>query len=182
MIGKLLRRVRVGQDKLAWNMPALQSDNDLALRSDDFAHEADLPVGSLSAELGGHDVSPALQWNPPPAGTAQLLLVIQDADVPLPFPLSHVFALIDPSVTTLPSSGLNTGSSPAGVRLLAIGTTSGYGGPEPLKGHGRHRYAVQLFALPTVIPDREPRRLKTALGAIDHVLARGRIDGFAERT
>ncbi|MEV0296189.1 hypothetical protein [Nocardia sp. NPDC050710] len=127
-------------------------------------------------------MSPALAWNPAPVGTAELLLVIQDADVPLPFPSSHGAALLDPTVTMPPIAGLNPGTVSAGVHMLRVGTTSGYNGPRPLPGHGPHRYAIQLFALAEAIPSGERRRLGSAVGAVGHVLARGRIDGFAKRT
>jgi phosphatidylethanolamine-binding protein (PEBP) family uncharacterized protein len=60
----------------------------------------------------------------------------------------------------------------------------GYLGPEPIKGHGPHRYVFQLFALATAmsggtLEKDSPRSvLATATGP---VLARGRLTGIYER-
>jgi phosphatidylethanolamine-binding protein (PEBP) family uncharacterized protein len=64
----------------------------------------------------------------------------------------------------------------------------GYLGPEPIKGHGPHRYVLQLFALPTAITSAaDGATLDTAKpGAViaavsGPVLARGRLDGLYTR-
>ena len=60
----------------------------------------------------------------------------------------------------------------------------GYLGPEPIKGHGPHRYVFQLFALPTAITAAEggapldAAKPRAVLAAVDGpALARGRLDG-----
>jgi phosphatidylethanolamine-binding protein (PEBP) family uncharacterized protein len=64
----------------------------------------------------------------------------------------------------------------------------GYLGPEPIKGHGPHRYVFQLFALPAAITSAEgDATLDTAKpGAVlatvsGPALARGRLDGLYTR-
>jgi phosphatidylethanolamine-binding protein (PEBP) family uncharacterized protein len=64
----------------------------------------------------------------------------------------------------------------------------GYQGPEPIKGHGVHRYVFQLFALATPIAvaaggtaldTAKPKAVIAA--ARGPVLARGRLDGRYSR-
>ena len=86
-----------------------------------------------------------------PAGTAQLLLVVQDIDSPTRAPFVHCVALLEPNLVMLPTGALNAESPVQGVRVLRSGMGRGYLGPEPIKGHGPHRYVFQLFALPTAI-------------------------------
>lgn len=74
------------------------------------------------------------------------------------------------------------------MRVLRSGVGRDYLGPEPIKGHGLHRYVFQLFALPTAITSAEgdtaldtakPRAvLSTVSGP---ALACGRLDGLYTR-
>jgi Raf kinase inhibitor-like YbhB/YbcL family protein len=187
IMGKLLKNRRAGQDGLAWNSPNLSGADTLALSSPDFGSDETIPTVHAGKRLGGEDLSPALSWSTVPAGTAQLLLVIEDPDAPTPKPYNHGIALLDPSVTSLAQGALDAGNPAAGVRLLGSGSSRGYLGPAPIKGHGPHRYVFQLFALgkpltvgtsETVPDSAKPRDV---LAAASDVLARGRLDGFFER-
>jgi Raf kinase inhibitor-like YbhB/YbcL family protein len=187
VMGKLLKNKRVGDKGLAWNAPNLTGADTLKLSSPDFAHEATIPTPHAGKRLGGQDLSPALTWDAAPAGTVQLLLVIEDPDAPTALPYNHGIAILDPSSTGLPQGGLDAETSAAGVRLLSSGSRRGYLGPAPIKGHGPHRYVFQLFALgkpltvgksDTVPDSAKPRAVLAAAG---DVLARGRLDGFYER-
>ena len=187
VLGKLLKNRRAGQAGLAWNAPNLAGENTLALSSPDFGNQEMIPTVHAGKRLGGRDLSPALAWDAVPAGTAQLLLVIEDPDAPTAVPNDHGIALLDPSVTSLAQGGLDIESPAAGVRLLSAGSRRGYRGPAPRKGHGPHRYVFQLFALAeplvvgagSAVPDSAaPRDVLAAAGG---VLARGRLDGFYER-
>ena len=187
VMGKLLKNKRAGDEGLAWNAPNLAGANTLRLSSPDFAHEATIPTPHAGKRLGGRNLSPALAWSAAPAGTVQLLLVIEDPDAPTAHPYNHGIALLAPSLTGLPQGGLEAGTPADGVRLLSSGSRRGYLGPAPIKGHGPHRYAFQLFALgrrltigkSDTVPD--SARPRAVLAAAGDVLARGRLDGFYER-
>lgn len=181
-IGALLANLRAGDSRIAWNRPAMSAPDGLALASADFDHESTIPRVHAAKRIGGDNQSPSLTWAGVPQGTGQLLLICEDVDVPLPFPLAHVAALLPPTLTSLPTSGLNAQSTCDGVQLLKVLLGKGYEGPAPIKGHGPHRYVFQLFALADPIPARARTNLRSVLKTPLRVLARGRLDGFVERT
>jgi phosphatidylethanolamine-binding protein (PEBP) family uncharacterized protein len=128
----------------------------------------------------GDNVSPALQWTGVPVESEQLVLFMDDIDVPLPKPLFHAIAVLEP---TLP--GLGDGefvSATTGLRIIptALGGT-GYSGPRPVPGHGPHRYRFHLFALDWRIPDDATSTAHVLGATANHVLARGTLAGTYER-
>ncbi|MFI1916153.1 YbhB/YbcL family Raf kinase inhibitor-like protein [Nocardia sp. NPDC020380] len=186
LLGKVLRNRRAGETQMAWNLPDLAAADDIEVTSADFTHETTLALIHAGKRAGGRDESPALAWSTPPAGTAQLLLVVEDPDAPTAQPFVHCVALLDPAVTELPRGALRAEAAPAGVRLLRSGWGREYMGPSPVKGHGPHRYAFQLFALTTPITEvggKSPEEAKPRdVLAAARAHARGRIDGFYERS
>jgi len=188
ILGTLLKNKRAGEAQLAWNRPALAGPEELDLHSSDFEREGAIPKAHAGKRAGGENRSPALDWSGVPAGTAQLLLVIQDVDSPTRTPFVHCVALLDPGLVALPARALDKGTSVQGVRVLRSGMGRGYLGPEPIKGHGPHRYVFQLFALPAVITAAEGGAALEAakpgavLAAVSGpALARGRLDGLYTR-
>jgi len=91
----------------------------------------------------GADVSPALQWSAPPAGTQSLALIMDDPDAPVGN-WDHWILFNLPTET----KGLVEG-----VKALPTGTQDGknswghtrYGGPCP--PDREHRYFFKLYAL-----------------------------------
>jgi Raf kinase inhibitor-like YbhB/YbcL family protein len=189
ILGTLLKNKRAGEANLAWNLPALAGPETLELRSTDFRHNGTVPVTRAGRRAGGQNISPAMAWTGTPQDAAQLLLVIEDVDAPTRNPFVHCVALVEPELGALPAGALNRDSTAQGVRVLRSGMGRGYLGPEPIKGHGVHRYVFQLFALRTAITSAEGgaaldgARPRAVLAAVSGpALARGRLDGLYSRS
>jgi phosphatidylethanolamine-binding protein (PEBP) family uncharacterized protein len=79
-------------------------------------HGTPIP-GRHRGRLFGANISPALAWTTPPAETAELVLIVQDPDVPLGKPATHALTLgINPSLTGIPENGLTDPSPISGLR------------------------------------------------------------------
>ena len=89
----------------------------------------------------GEDVSPPLRWSNVPEGTRSLALIVDDPDAPGGV-FTHWIAWGLDSV----AEGLGEGERAPGEGQNDFGT-SGYRGPCPPPGHGRHRYVFRLYAL-----------------------------------
>lgn len=192
LLGTLLKNRRSRDAESVWNFPNLQGPELVTVRSRHFEEGAAIPREHTGKRVGGKNLSPHLTWSPPPPETTELLLVVEDLDVPTSTPAVHCLALIDPSQldspNELPPGALSAKDPAAGVRILRSTISRGYHGPEPLKGHGPHRYTFQVFAVSSEIPDTvdgtkldraRPRALLSSLTA--PVIARGRLTGSHER-
>jgi Raf kinase inhibitor-like YbhB/YbcL family protein len=181
-IGLALRRRRAGQHALAWARPALQAPENFSLTSPAFDHGAPIP-GKYRGKLLRASLSPALDWSQPPPGTAELLLIVQDPDVPFGKAATHALAAgIDPSPGGIPENGLASPSQVAGVRhgKGAMGKR-GWAGPLPPRSHGPHVYAFQLFAIDQATALAAGFTLDQGIAAITgHVIGRARLDGTYE--
>jgi Raf kinase inhibitor-like YbhB/YbcL family protein len=125
----------------------------------------------------GDDVSPPLSWSGAPDATRSLALVVDDPDAPVGT-FDHWLAWgIDPG-----EGGLGEGQAGAVEGRNGFGTT-GYRGPCPPPGHGRHRYFFRLHALDTEVdlrPGAGREELERALEG--HVLAVTELMGGYERS
>jgi Raf kinase inhibitor-like YbhB/YbcL family protein len=181
-IGVLLRGRRAGQHTLAWARPDLQAPENFTLTSPAFSHGTPIPE-KHRGRLRGPNISPALTWTQPPDGTAELVLIVQDPDVPIGKPATHALAVgISPSLSGIPENGLTSPSPIPGIRhgKGAMGKR-GWAGPLPPRSHGPHTYVFQLYALDqaTELPDGST--LDQVLAAISgHVIGRARLDGTYE--
>jgi Raf kinase inhibitor-like YbhB/YbcL family protein len=181
-IGRALRNRRAGHDTLVWARPGLQAPESFTLTSPAFEHGSPIPERHKGRVFGAN-VSPALAWTTPPEGTAELLLIVQDPDVPFGKPATHALtAGIDPALAGIPDGGLAQPSPVAGLQHGKGGLgRRGWAGPMPIPSHGPHSYVFQLFAL-----DDRPELgasfgLDDALTAMDgHVIGRARLDGTYE--
>lgn len=91
----------------------------------------------------GEDVSPPLRWTDAPNGTRSLALIVDDPDAPGGVFTHWLAWSLDPA-----AAGLDEGEAAPREGRNDFGRT-GYRGPCPPRGHGRHRYAFRLYALDT---------------------------------
>jgi len=178
LIGVLLKKVRAGDRHLVMRDPRFRSvPCSIHLTSPDFGAWAMMPKRFTQE---GENLSPPLRWENLPDGVAELALVVQDPDAPLPDPVIHLIAYgLDPA-RDIAVGALNAGAAQA----LGKGSFGriGYAGPRPIRSHGRHRYVFQLFALDKPLGLIGTPDLKTLAAAMDgHVLARGELTGWYER-
>lgn len=113
------------------------------LHSDAFEPNARIPQ-KYTGE--GPDVSPALRWTDPPAGTKSFALICEDPDAPRPTPWVHWL------VWNIPADRRSLEENARGLPMGGndFGTQR-YGGPMPPKGHGVHHYYFRLYALDTML-------------------------------
>lgn len=104
-----------------------------------FDDGADIP---LRFSRDGDDVSPALTWSNVPERTCGFALVMHDPDAPTG-DFTHWVLFNIPA----DRRGLTEGEKGVGVEGRNDYGGYGYGGPQPPRGHGPHRYFFTLYAL-----------------------------------
>ena len=182
-VGHALSGQRAGLDKIAFRRIDLRAGMAaIDVKSLAFADHAPIPAQYTADGTG---ISPPLQWLGVPPATASMVLIVEDADAPTPQPLVHAIVV---------DLGSGDGALAEGALESPDHEGTGYRTgrnsylqtswlpPDPLPGHGVHRYAFQLFALEAV-PDfsDSPGRdeLLDALRA--HAIASGCLIGTYER-
>ena len=115
-IGRALRNRHAGHHTLVWARPDMKAPESFTLTSPSFDHRTPIPERHRG-KLFGANISPALAWTTPPADTAELVLIVQDPDVPLKKPATHALTIgIDPSLTGIPENGLTDPSPIPGIK------------------------------------------------------------------
>jgi len=182
-IGHALREQRAGLDKTAFNAVDLrQGMAAITVTSLAFADHAPIPERYTA---DGEGLSPPLSWSGVPAGVASLVLIVEDADAPLPQPLVHAIVFdLRPEDGSFAEGALPSDDH-EGVGL-SLGRNSfmqtSWLPPDPPPGHGPHRYAFQIFALEAGVEfDASPGR-EAVLEAIgESAVASGCLIGTYER-
>ena len=181
LIGRLLKNRRAGHDKLSWNRPDLQGPETIHLTSSSFDHQAHMPIWTAGKGVG-ENRSPQLGWSGVPVDTKELVLIIEDPDVPLKQPIVHLALAGIPNETSAIAEGaLNAGAGQFGGGKGSF-DRDGYAGPRPVRAHGPHTYVFQLYALGEATglhAGAKPEAITKAMA--DKVIARGRLDGYYER-
>jgi Raf kinase inhibitor-like YbhB/YbcL family protein len=114
----------------------------------------------------GDDVSPALSWTAPPAGTVELVLVMSDDNV----------SFVHWAVTGIAAAAgsLSEGTVPAGaIEAVNDFGDTGWGGPCPPEGD-THTYRFRLYALTSaseIEPGTDAREVVTAVEALPSTVA-----------
>ena len=182
-VGHALQGRRAGLEKILFNKLDLRAGvAKLEVSSLAFADYGPIPV-QFTAD--GEAISPPLAWRGVPGAAASLALIVEDADSPTPEPLVHVIAVdIDPT-----RDGLSTGelqeADPKGSPVN-LGRNSylrqAWLPPDPPPGHGKHRYAFQLFALAAGDAfSHAPGREEFAAAVRERAIASGCLIGIYER-
>ncbi|KAB7754130.1 YbhB/YbcL family Raf kinase inhibitor-like protein [Mycolicibacterium mucogenicum] len=176
-IGRVLRPMRADPARSPLVGQGFTAPQTITVSSPEFADGAPMPLACAGPGVG-HNRSPELQWAGVPAESRQLVLVLDDVDVPLPTPLIHSIAVLEPNV-----SGLAAGAFTADqVRVIpTVLSKTGYSGPRPIPGHGPHRYRFHLLALDCPLPADINSAKHLIAAAAHHVLARGILTGSYER-
>jgi Raf kinase inhibitor-like YbhB/YbcL family protein len=99
----------------------------------------------------GENVSPALEWSNPPAGTKSFALMVHDPDAPTGSGWWHWVVYNIPADTNSLPAGAGKADGSGLPKGAVQGNTDfgapGYGGPCPPPGSGAHHYNFTLFAL-----------------------------------
>ena len=179
MIGRMLRRVRSDPDRSPLAGSGFEAPATITVTSPAFADGGPIPRRHAGKGVGD-DVSPEVQWQGVPPGTAALVLLMDDVDVPLRTPLIHSVAILEPGAEGLGEGEFRTGAEDVRVVPTML-SKDGYSGPRPIPGHGTHRYRVHVLALDRRVPE-DAASVKAVLAAASgHVLARGILTGTYER-
>jgi phosphatidylethanolamine-binding protein (PEBP) family uncharacterized protein len=178
-VGRLLRNVRAGAQRSPLAGAGFAAPHDITVTSTAFSDGGVLPTASAGKGVGDN-TSPQLHWAGLPPETRQLVLIIDDVDVPLPRPLLHTVAVIEPGLQDVDAGALQPGT--AGMRFVPGGLGHrGYAGPRPIPGHGPHHYRFHVLALDEAIPDHVTTAKALLKQMAGHVLARGVLTGTYER-
>jgi len=130
----------------------------------------------------GQDVSPALTWSEPPAGTQSLALIVADPDAPVGVFTHWVLFNLPADSRGLPEAlptqaQLSDGSLQGKNDFGKIG----YGGPCPPPGRPP-RYQFTLYALDQALDLKAGASKKQVLDAMQgHILTQGRLTGTYQR-
>lgn len=148
----------------------------LELKSDAFSSGQSIPAKYACT---GRNISPALTWSDPPAGTQSFALIVDDPDAPMGTWVHWLLYNIKPDRRSLPEDLPITGKN-ADPEAIFVGKNSsgniGYDGPCPPSG--THRYYFKLYALDTTISLLPGATKDQILREMEeHILAQGELMG-----
>jgi Raf kinase inhibitor-like YbhB/YbcL family protein len=130
----------------------------------------------------GEDVSPPLEWKAAPAKTSSFVLLCDDPDAPAG--KWHHWAAYDIDREHARLAEAASRDSSAGFKqAINDFRRTGYGGPCPPHGHGRHRYHFRLLALSV---DHLPLAAKSSCVEVErearkHLVAEATLIGIYQR-
>ncbi len=123
------------------------------------------------------DISPALTWSEPPAGTQSFALIMDDPDAPMGTWVHWILYNIPASTRNL-IEGTPTGHqlSDGSLQGKTSAGSTGYHGPCPPSG--THRYFFKLYALDTTLSLSSKADKKELLTAMEgHILGNAELMG-----
>ncbi len=141
----------------------------LTLTSDAFANGQSIPA---KYSCVGKNISPALAWNEPPAGTQSFVLILDDPDAPAGTWVHWVLFNIPVNTRSL-QENMDTSTMSAGKNSSG---NMRYDGPCPPSG--THRYFFKLYALDSTLSLSPGATKEQVLNATKgHILAQGELMG-----
>jgi Raf kinase inhibitor-like YbhB/YbcL family protein len=182
-LGRALRGIRAGYDKIVSESADFADVPELiALESPAFEDGAPLPARYTA---DGEKLSPPLRWRGAIEDATGLALIVEDPDAPTPEPLVHLLVWSLPATMTELPQGFFKSPHHEGVdEMLGRNGVArpGWLPPDPPRGHGRHLYVFQLFALDRRLGfDKHPTRAEVVKAMKGHALAKGTLIGAYER-
>lgn len=129
----------------------------------------------------GENVSPALEWSDPPAGTQGFAVICHDPDAPLI--RDGTYGWVHWVLHGLPASKMSLGEgTDEGTPGVHDGGGQGYSGPMPPEGHGKHLYYFWVLALDENLQLQSGLTLWQFLERAEpHVIGMSRLVGTYER-
>jgi Raf kinase inhibitor-like YbhB/YbcL family protein len=153
----------------------------LTITSPSFVESAEIPQ---KYTCQGDDISPALAWSTPPAGTQSLALIVDDPDAPGGTWVHWV-------VYNLPADSKGLSESASQGKSITTNLPQGaiqaknsfnrpnYGGPCPPSGE--HHYIFHLYALDTMISGKPLNKIALLKVMDGHILALGELTGLYKK-
>lgn len=111
-LGWILRGRRSDPGHSVRFAPELAAPDTLAVTSTSFDAGGVIPRRHSGAGKGDN-VSPQLSWSGLPVGTRQLLIIMEDTDVPLTRPIIHMIVFVDPHAGAVDAEGVADGAGAA---------------------------------------------------------------------
>jgi Raf kinase inhibitor-like YbhB/YbcL family protein len=147
------------------------------LTSPAFDHETAIPE---VYSCDGEDISPALVWTEPPAGTQTFALICDDPDAPGGTWVHWVVYNVSADARGLPEAVVDDAALSGGVHGENSWRRADYGGPCPPSG--THRYFFKLYALDTTLTLEPGASKAQVLNAMEgHILAEVELMGTYAR-
>lgn len=178
--GRLLSPLRPGVDALTSSKLAREVVGGISVTSPVFKESEAIPR-LFTADGDGR--FPGIEWTGLPEGTKEVVLLIEDADIPFVVPVTHLIVhSIDPALNEIETGAVKPYMAEPAQAGWACGRNflgaAGWTPPAPPAGHGPHRYAFQIFALNVRTHFRFPPRRGRLMRLIrPHIIGQGRLVG-----
>ena len=184
-IGRLARPLRAGEDTITLSQPEFASvPMSITVTSPTFDDGQPLP---LKYTVLGQDVSPPISWANLPSGTRDVVLIVEDYDIPRLSSMVHCIAYgLAPDKGGLVEGALPSRDNAPLDFVPRLGRNGlgfeRYDGPAAPPGHGVHHYVFQIFAVSRALSfERAPSKDEILKALQGHVLATGRLTGTFQR-
>lgn len=160
------------------NINQERSKTEMLITSSSFKEGGMIPA---KYTCDGENISPPLEWSQIPEGTKSFALISDDPDAPAGDWVHWVLYNLPPSVTSLVENILKEKTLENGAKQgINDFRKTGYDGPCP--PGGTHRYFFKLFALDTMLEEKENMTKSDLLNVMKgHILSNAQLIGKYSR-